>query len=125
MIDARPAGLLIWTTSDRFEMLVRFYRDTLGFPVRSERADHVSFEWDGFRITLGVHDGLVGASGDPLRMMINLEVDDIEAASRHLIAAGVEFIRSPRAEPWGGRIATFSDPDGNVVQLLELNPCIA
>ena len=31
---------------------------------------------------------------------------------------GVEFIREPEREDWGGWIATFLDPDGNVLQLL-------
>jgi predicted enzyme related to lactoylglutathione lyase len=32
----------------------------------------------------------------------------------------VEFIRQPEREQWGGWIATFKDPDGNILQLLQL-----
>ena len=37
-----------------------------------------------------------------------------------LAAAGVTFTRPPELEPWGGRIATFADPDGNTLQLMQL-----
>ena len=36
---------------------------------------------------------------------------------------GVQFIREPEEESWGGTVATFSDPDGNILQLLEFPKC--
>ena len=47
-------------------------------------------------------------------------VDDIYAEAKRLSEAGVEFIRQPEQESWGGWVATFKDPDGNVLQLLQL-----
>jgi predicted enzyme related to lactoylglutathione lyase len=52
--------------------------------------------------------------------MVNFAVDDIHAAHARLAAAGVTFTREPGQEPWGGWVATFSDPDGNTLQLLQL-----
>jgi predicted enzyme related to lactoylglutathione lyase len=52
--------------------------------------------------------------------MVNLAVDDIEVVYRRLRAAGVAFSRAPEREPWGGVVATFADPDGNTLQLMEL-----
>ena len=51
--------------------------------------------------------------------MVNLDVEDIHAAHERLSDAGVEFIRPPEREHWGGWVCTFADPDGNILQLLE------
>ncbi|KIR60772.1 VOC family protein [Micromonospora haikouensis] len=46
-----------------------------------------------------------------------LRVDDFDAAYRRLVDAGVEFLRPPRAEPYG-RVAVFRDIAGNPWDLL-------
>lgn len=99
-----------------------FYVETLGLTPRADRPQHVDFEWGEMRLTIVVHKEVEGASRDPLRVMINFAVDDIEAAHRRLGDAGVAFTRPPEREPWGGLIATFHDPDGNTLQLLQLPP---
>jgi predicted enzyme related to lactoylglutathione lyase len=114
------AGVLIWTEAGRFPALVRFYREALGLVPRTVKADFVSFDWAGVRLSVSVHDGVQGPSRDPLRVMVNLAVDDIEAVHRRLVAAGVSFSRPPESEAWGGRVATFVDPDGNTLQLMQL-----
>jgi uncharacterized glyoxalase superfamily protein PhnB len=50
--------------------------------------------------------------------MINLAVADIDAAHQRLMAAGVPSLRTPSTEPWGGKVATYADPDGNTIQLM-------
>ncbi len=110
-------GLLIWT--DQFPAMLRFYRDVLGLAPRHERDGFVNFGWGDFRLTIGVHEGVRGHNHDPLRIMVNLATDDIHAAHRRLAAIGVEFSRPPEQESWGGWVATFADPDGNTLQLLQ------
>ena len=51
--------------------------------------------------------------------MPHLGVDDIHSLHRRLTQQGVEFIRPPEKEGWGGWVATLKDPDGNIVQLLQ------
>jgi predicted enzyme related to lactoylglutathione lyase len=46
-----------------------------------------------------------------------LEVDDFDAAYLRMSGAGVEFVRPPRAEPYG-RVAVFLDIAGNRWDLL-------
>jgi catechol 2,3-dioxygenase-like lactoylglutathione lyase family enzyme len=46
-----------------------------------------------------------------------LHVDDFEATWQRLTAAGVEFTRPPRTEPYG-RVAVFRDISGNKWDLL-------
>jgi predicted enzyme related to lactoylglutathione lyase len=114
------AGVLIWTEADRFPAMARFYRETLGLPARSAKPDFVNFDWRGIRLSVGVHDRVDGPSQDPLRIMLNLAVDDIRAVHERLSRAGVNFTRAPEREDWGGWVATFADPDGNTLQIMQL-----
>ena len=114
------AGVLIWTAADRFGTMARFYRETLGLSPRSDKADFINFDWNGVRLSVGVHEGIGGTSRDPLRVMVNLTVTDIGAVHDRLVRAGVVFTRAPEREEWGGWVATFADPDGNVLQLMQL-----
>ncbi len=116
MIDG-VVGVTIWT--DGLERLRRFYRDTLGLPVHSDHGDFVAFRFGEMRLNLGLHEGVRGPTKEPYRIMINLGVDDIHGEHRRLLDAGVEFIRPPEREGWGGWVATFKDPDGNTIQLLQ------
>jgi predicted enzyme related to lactoylglutathione lyase len=114
------AGVLIWTGADRFAAMTTFYRERLGLPTRTVKPDFVNFDWGGVRLSVGVHAGVTGPARDPLRVMVNLAVDDIHAVHARLARAGVAFSRRPEAETWGGWVATFADPDGNTLQLMQL-----
>ena len=113
------AGVIVWTSSDRFEAMAHFYRDLLEMPVVSARPGFVAFAWGDVRLTVAVHSELDGEARDPLRIMINLATGDIHAAHGRLVGAGVRFLRAPEREHWGGWVATMEDPDGNLVQLLQ------
>jgi predicted enzyme related to lactoylglutathione lyase len=114
------AGVLIWTERERFDAMARFYRERLGLTPRTSKPDFINFDWGGVRLSVSVHDRVSGASRDPLRIMINLAVDDIRTVHARLEKAGVVFTRPPEAEEWGGQVASFLDPDGNLLQLLQL-----
>jgi predicted enzyme related to lactoylglutathione lyase len=114
------AGVLIWTEAHRFPAMARFYRDTLGLAARTAKGNFVNFDWTGVRLSVGVHERVHGESRDPLRIMINLAVTDIQVVHERLVRAGVVFPRAPEQEDWGGWVATFADPDGNILQLLQL-----
>ena len=66
---------------------------------------------DGERQQAAVGDQAAGRVGFFLR------VDDFEASYAHMTAAGVTFVREPRAEPYG-RVAVFLDIAGNRWDLL-------
>jgi predicted enzyme related to lactoylglutathione lyase len=114
------AGVLIWTAAERFDAMARFYRDRLGLVPRTSKPDFINFDWAGVRLSIGVHDRVVATSRDPLRVMVNLAVDDLLAVYARLAREGVAFIRPPETESWGGQVATFADPDGNTLQLMQL-----
>jgi len=114
------AGLLIWTEADRFAAMARFYRDQLGLAPRTSKSDFINFDWGGVRLSVSVHDRVHGLTREPFRIMVNLAVDDIDAVHARLCAAGVAFVRSPEREDWGGQVASLTDPDGNLIQLMQL-----
>ena len=118
MIDA-VVGVIIWT--DNLERLVRFYRDVLGLTPHSVREGFVAFKFGDMRLNLGSHRDVRGSTTDPYRIMVNLGTMDIHRLTQDLLAKGVKFIRPPEREDWGGYVATFSDPDGNLLQLLQLS----
>ncbi len=118
------AGVILWTARDRFSAMRDFYVETLGLEPRTQRDDFVSFDWGAAnpgapRLTITVHSHVEGRTRDPLRVMVNLEVSAIEAVHTHLVERGVVFVRPPEREHFGGWVATFQDPDGNLVQLLQ------
>lgn len=113
------SGVLVWTDAERFPAMRGFYVDTLGLTPRSDREHFVNFDWGDQRLTVSVHEDVSGPNEDPLRLMINLAVDDIHAVAARIEVNGVRFVRPPEQEPWGGWIATFHDPDGNTLQLLQ------
>ncbi len=113
-------GVIIWT--EDLPALRRFYCDTLGLEPYSSRPSFVSFKWGGLRFAIGDHESVHGRARDPYRMMINFDVDDIHTFHAEAAAKGVKFIRTPEQETWGGWVATFLDPDGNMIQALQQPP---
>ena len=106
-------SVVIWT--DDLARLVPFYRDVLGLKAEMESPEFALF---GSQLALGKHSHVQGRSKDPNRVMVDLTVDDCRAEYERLRAKGVEFVREPE-EDQGLIIATFTDPDGNTLQLFQ------
>ena len=111
------AGVIIWTAN--VERLGGFYRDVLDMKPVSQRDGFMAFQFGDLRLSISDHSEVKDEAKDPLRIMVNLAVDDIHSAYQRLRKRGVEFLREPEKEHWGGYVATFKDPDGNVLQLLQ------
>jgi catechol 2,3-dioxygenase-like lactoylglutathione lyase family enzyme len=113
------AGVVFWT--ENLEEMLRFYQETLGLPLHSHHGDFVALEVSpGVRLNLGRHSQVHGRARDPYRVMLHLRVTDMGATAARLKGRGVSFLREPEQEAWGGRVATIQDPDGNILQLLQL-----
>ena len=111
-------GITLWT--DDLDRLFRFYHGLLRLPLHSNHGDFIALQLgENMRFNLGLHDGVSGAAKDPYRIMPHLEVADIHEEHRRLTDAGVDFLRPPEQEHWGGWVATFKDPDGNILQMLQ------
>ena len=107
----------IW--SEDLNNLLPFYRDTLGLKVGMESPGFVIFgDPNEPTVALGTHSAVRGRAVDPARHIVGFETDDIQADYARLKSAGVEFIEEPN-DFGGGWIATFRDPEGNYIQLLQ------
>lgn len=105
-----------------WDAATRFYRETLGLPERFRAEDIGWAEYDLGGPCLGVErvapDDAEGRALVGRFVGISLRVDDITARHRELTARGVTFTHAPEEQPWGGRLAHFRDPDGNILTLL-------
>src|SRR5437867_3177313 len=112
------AGATIW--SEDVNRLLPFYRDVLGLGVRIQTPGFVVFgEPDAAALALGTHSEVRGPNPDPARHMVGLLTDDVAQDWKRLKDTGVPFIEDP-TDYGNVRIATLKDPEGNVVQLLEV-----
>lgn len=111
-------SVLIWT--DDVNRLLPFYRDVLGLHPEMESDGFVVFQAStGGQLALGTHSEVEGRSRDPYRVMVDFEVDDCQAEYERLSGHGVEFVRPPSRDG-DATIATFRDPDGNMLQLFQM-----
>lgn len=95
---------------------VPFYRDLVGLPLSyvNEEFGYASFETPG-----GLTLGIVQVKDTPGKRHtgIGLMVDDLDAAYAQMKADQVVFQQPPTKEEWGGYMAIFEDPEGNVFYL--------
>jgi predicted enzyme related to lactoylglutathione lyase len=103
------------------QVLIDWYANVLGLETNDQLGDG-AFNVAGGHIHIDGHTEIQGPTSEPARILVNLFVDDLAAERTRLQSQGVEFIRDPEREAWGGLITTFVDPDGNYLQLLEFNP---
>lgn len=107
-----------------FERAVRFYGETLGMKLsfRSDEMGWAQFATAGAELALeldcGESEGEVDEDRVGRFVGVSIAVDDIEKRYETLRARGVEFLRPPEKMPWGGVLAHFRDPDGNVLTLV-------
>jgi uncharacterized glyoxalase superfamily protein PhnB len=103
----------------------RFYLDVFEMPIANEDATSCAFRFPGVVINLVKRDSAseliepaqVGGPGTPARMLLTLEVGDVDAVHERLRSRGVEFLNGPMDRPWGPRTATFADPSGHCWEL--------
>jgi len=113
-------AIRIFTTD--WDRSVDFYQETVGLPlVFADQA----FAWAEFDLggaKLGIEGMEPGApqAGELVGRFVgaSIVVDDIDLAYSQLAGKGVEFTAPPARQPWGGTLAHFKDPDGNILTLL-------
>jgi catechol 2,3-dioxygenase-like lactoylglutathione lyase family enzyme len=92
----------------------RFYEKTLGLERKYEFSSYVGFECGG--VEIGLIPRPKGEAPCAMSATVQLLVDDVDQFCRGLKMRGVEFTKEPHDETWGGRQATFKDPDGNFIE---------
>ncbi len=111
----------IW--SEDLNNLLPFYRDVIGLPVGMEAPGFVIMgDPNSAAVALGTHSEVHGPAAEPARHMIGFETDDIDGEFARLKGKGVDFIEEPTAPGDAGvRLATFKDPEGNLLQLFQFD----
>jgi predicted enzyme related to lactoylglutathione lyase len=116
MTDSSTQGIkiVLHPVSD-LEAAKAVYTALLGIPPQSDAPYYVGFD------TGGQHIGLVPNGGPQIMAspVAYWQVPDIEAKLAEVTAAGA-IVKEPAHEVGPGRtVATFTDPDGNVLGLVQ------
>jgi len=98
----------------------KFYEEILGLEKKYEYSSYVGFECGGVEIGL-IPKSAEGQKVSLVSPSVEFLVDDVDKAYRELKKKGVKFTKELHDEPWGGRQATFTDPDGNVLEIAQIN----
>jgi predicted enzyme related to lactoylglutathione lyase len=51
------------------------------------------------------------------KVVLDFQVDDVDAQFERVSRLGVEWIMAPTTQPWGKRSMMFRDPEGNVINI--------
>jgi catechol 2,3-dioxygenase-like lactoylglutathione lyase family enzyme len=98
-----------------------FYRDALGLKEVVSDEGLAIFDTGSAKLMLEAIDP-EDAEGDDLigRFTgVSFAVADIRGTVSALEAKGVTFDGRPELQPWGGALAHFFDPDGNILTLVQ------
>ncbi|MDP3084454.1 MAG: VOC family protein [Rubrivivax sp.] len=101
-----------------------FYTDTLGLQRVASDPAHGFAAFKSAGIDLIVETVATDATADDRALVgrfagVSFAVDDIQTEAARLKAAGVVFTGAPELQFWGGWLATFADPAGNQLQLVQ------
>ena len=116
--DGRPLDHVYYWTRD-MDRAVAFYGDVLGLRLLRREADQWAL-FDAGPVQFALHGVIEGhppvAPGGATAVF---RVDDLDGAVRSLQERGVEFHDHLGEVAGFARFRSFSDPDGNTVQLIE------
>jgi len=101
-----------------------FYEQTLELPLQAGRADEGFCVFGAGSCQLVIEMVTQDAPQEDQMLVgrftgLSFTVNDIRARYQELCARGVRFTGAPERQGWGGTLATFSDPAGNEMQLVE------
>jgi catechol 2,3-dioxygenase-like lactoylglutathione lyase family enzyme len=112
MSHIQSANVTIMVSS--LDTSIKFYTELLGFALKGRYGDHWA-DLSGFGLDLGLHP--TTKQIDPgTNLQIGLRVADLDAAMNDLAGKGINF---QKQEDEQVRIATFHDPDGNTLYLVQ------
>lgn len=114
--------------TDNAQRLAAFYRDVLALPLSLEGECPIgdgtekAFDFvlpDGRVLFVVDHSEVEGPNRNPERVIVNFATDDLDQAITVLRHADVRQVGEAYQVAGLGRIATFADPDENLIQLVQ------
>jgi catechol 2,3-dioxygenase-like lactoylglutathione lyase family enzyme len=100
------------------EQAVDFYENVLGLQKKYQFSTYAGFDCGG--VEIGLVPGRTTKAQEDMPC-VDFLVRDVDEAYRTLCERGVRFLKKPHDTLWGSRIALFTDPDGNVLQLVQID----
>ena len=103
-----------------------FYRDKLGLSLRAHSAESGYCVFESGAAQLVVEAVPNEAPADDQVLVgrptgVSFAVESVANVYQRLVALGVPFTGAPETQTWGGILATFKDPAGNELQLVQAN----
>lgn len=111
------SGVLIGSTDP--DRLVAWYRAALE-PLGAVWKEHMLLVAGGMYLGFDGRDDIGAEPAEPGRHMVNLAVSDVRAAEAHLNTLGVTWVRPVEDVGGGVFFSTVTDPDGNLVQFIQV-----
>ena len=119
--------------TDKFDQMVAFYTDVLGFKVTFKEDGHAEFKSPGVRFAISKSTVMADLTGHSSfkdkkkgqAVELAFEVDnpaDVDTSYNDIIAKGATAIKSAKDMPWSQRTAFFADPDGNIHEVFAYIP---
>lgn len=119
-------GLYPVLMSEDVAAAATFYRDALGFETTYDSDWYVSLRLGAFELGVVAHDHATvpaGYRGLPRGVIVNLEVDDVDAVHARLTdRTGLEPLLSLRDEDFGQRHFIVAAPDGVLLDVIQPIP---
>ena len=105
--------------SEAPKKLADFYRKILAREPKQEE-EYSVFEGETCALVIGPHSKVHGQNGNPERIIINFETNDVKGEFERMKGLGAKVIAEPyqMGDDPNFRIATLGDPDGNYFQLV-------
>jgi CreA protein len=108
----------VWFWVADMDRAVEFYTKGLALDLRMRHGDDWA-ELEAGDVRLGLHGGATSDAVPTPGGTVVFEVDDLDAARAALEERGVSFDEHLGEVPGYARYASFTDPDGNAMQLIE------
>ena len=107
------------------ERMLEFYSGLLGANETQRVPEEGPVFFIGLRIgnsELGMVSDSSAAGGQAGRILLSVDVPDVDALLPRVHGLGGEVTGGPTDMPWGQRVAHIKDPDGNALNLTTAIP---
>jgi lactoylglutathione lyase len=116
-VGFRKVGAIILLTTN-MKKSIKFYKDTLGLPIKTKSADWTEFFSDGTVLALHPAKKKYKLRAGP-NMLIGFMVNDLDDLIKQLKRKKVKFFKKPKEESFG-KHAIIVDPDGHLISIVQL-----
>jgi lactoylglutathione lyase len=114
----KKVGAVILLVSD-MEQSIKFYRDSLKLPIKSQSDDWTEFFSSGTVIALHPVKRKAKVQTDSSGTLVGFMVNDFDLTIYKLREKNVKFFKEPKEEPFG-KHAIIEDPDGHLISIAQI-----